>query len=115
VGLNQLLHLIGTLALLGYAIASLFWPHRVAKLIEQTISTPRGVAEFRIANGGFFAGMSLFALFTNQAPVYTALGLGWLGAAMARTLSFVLDRPKLDASYMGFFVMEVALGLCLVA
>jgi hypothetical protein len=112
---NDLLHLIGTLSLLGYAISSLFLPHRVGRLIAQELNNPRGIAEFRVVNGGYFAGLSLFALVANHPLVFTALGIGWLGAAAARLLALLLDRPRLEPIYAGLFVFEIVMGLLLIA
>ncbi len=111
---QDVLNIIGTLSLLGYAIGSLFLPHIVAKLIAQDLNSPRGIAEFRIVNGGYFAGLSIFALIANQPLLYTALGIGWLGAGAARVLSIALDRPKLEPIYLGLLAFEIVMGIFLI-
>jgi hypothetical protein len=112
---TDLLHVIGAISLLGYGIGSLLMPHPIARLIAQQLTTPRGIAEFRIVNGGYFIGLSAFALLVNQPLVYAALGVGWLAAAGARVLALLLDRPKLEPIYLGLFMFEVAMGLFLIA
>jgi hypothetical protein len=106
--------LIGTLALLIYAVASLLFPKFVAPYIAQTLDSPRGVAEFRVAHGGGYLAMSVFALIVNQPLVYMLLGMGWLGAAGARLLAIPLDRPPLNATYIASIVFELALGLMMI-
>jgi len=111
---QDILHIIGTLSLLGYAIGSLFLPHVVAKLIAQNLDSPRGIAEFRIVNGGYFAGLSIFALVVNQPLVYAALGIGWLGAAAVRVLALALDRPRLEPLYFALLTFEIVMGIILI-
>jgi hypothetical protein len=113
--MTYILDLIGTIALLIYAVASLIVPRRVAPFIAQTLDSPRGVAEFPILHGSCFLAMSVFALIINHPLVYMVLGFGWLGAAGARLLAIALDRPQLNATYIASFVFEVALGLVMIA
>jgi hypothetical protein len=101
--------------LLIYAVLALLFPRRFAPFIAQTLDTPRGVAEFRVAHGGGFLAMSVFALIANQPLVYMLLGAGWLGAAGARLLAILLDKPPLNATYIASLVFEVAFGLMLFA
>src|SRR5574341_137567 len=110
----HILDLIGTLAVLLYAVLACFFPRRFAPFIAQTLDSPRGVAEFRIIHGGFL-GMSVFALVANHPLVYMMLGIGWLGAAAARLLALILDRPRLNATYVISFVFEAAFGLMMIA
>lgn len=110
---TDLMNVIGTLSLLGYGIGSLFFPHPIAKLIAQQLITPRGIAEFRVVNGGYFIGLAGFALVINQPEVYAALGIGWLGAAVGRVYATLADRPPLSTMYLGLLVFEVVMGILL--
>ncbi len=109
----EILNIIGAISLLGYGIGSLLMPHRMAKLIAQELNTSRGVAEFRVVNGGYFIGLAGFALLVNQPLVYAALGIGWLGAAVGRIISFILDRPPLEPIYIALLLFEIAMGIML--
>jgi hypothetical protein len=106
--------LIGTLALLIYGVLALLFPQRFAPYIAQTLDTPRGVAEFRVAHGGGFIGMTIFALIVNDPLVYSLLGMGLLGAAAARLLAIPLDRPPLNATYIISIVGEAGIGLLMI-
>lgn len=101
--IQAVLHLLGTLGLLGYGIGSLLLPHPMAKFIAQVLNTPRGIAEFRVVNGGYFIGLAGFAL-----------GVGWLGAAGARVFAYLVDQPPLEPIYGGLLIFEVAMGLMLI-
>lgn len=109
-----ILNIIGALSLLGYGIGSLFLPHLMARVIAQTLDTPRGVAEFRIVNGGYFTGLAAFALIVNQPLLYAALGVGWFGAAAGRLYAWLVDRPRFDSLYAGLLLFELAMGVLLV-
>lgn len=110
--MNDLLHWIGTVSLLAYGIASAIKPAWVAGLLENGLESGRGLSEFRVAHGGVFA-LALAALYFNNPLVFQLLGWGWLSAAIVRVLAYPLDRPKIDASYLAFLVMEIGLGIFL--
>lgn len=112
--LSNVLHILGALALLGYGLGSLLLPRVVAPLIAHDFTTPRGWAEFRIVNGGYFIGLSVFALLVNQPAVYQALGIGWLAAAGARLFALLVDRPQLEPVYLGLLISEIVLGIFLI-
>jgi hypothetical protein len=112
-GLSDVLHWIGAFSLLIYAIASAVRPQFVASWLENGLNTGRGISEFRVAHGGFFGGLALFALYSNHPIAYQALGWGWLGAALIRLLAYLPDRPQINAAYVAFFVLEVVLGIFL--
>lgn len=109
----DILNIIGAVSLLGYGIASLLIPHPVAKFIAQELTSPRGIAEFRVVNGGYFIGLAGFALIVNNPLVYAALGVGWLGAAAGRVFAFFVDRPPLEVIYVGLLIFEIAMGVLL--
>lgn len=111
--IEDILNIVGAVSLLGYGIASLLLPHPVAKLIAQGLNTPRGIAEFRVVNGGYFIGLAGFALVANQPIVYAALGVGWLGAAGGRVFAFFVDRPPMEVIYAGLLIFEIAMGVML--
>lgn len=110
---TTILDVIGTGILLFYGVATVLFPKWVAPYIYQTLETPRGVAEFRVIHGGFVL-MGIYALVLNQPAMYTMVGLGWLGAAGARLLATVLDRPSLNATYIISFIFELAFGIMMV-
>jgi len=109
---NDILHWIGTASLLLYGVASAIKPHWVAGLLENGLSSGRGISEFRVAHGSM-VGLSLFALYLNHPLVYHALGWGCIGAASVRLVSYVPDRPIVNLSYLTLFAAEITLGIFL--
>lgn len=110
--LYEILHFIGAGMLLAYAIACIIRPHWAGAWLEIDLKAGRGVSEFRILHG-FLLGLAVFALYSQNALVFQALGWGWLGAALIRLLSYLADRPKLNASYFAYLAMEITLGVFL--
>ena len=111
--INELLHWLGALSILGYGLVSAMRPAWVAGILENGLLSGRGISEFRVAHGGGMIGLALFALFVNHPLVFQLLGWGWLGAAIVRVLAYLPDRPKIDASYIAFLAIEIVLGIFL--
>ena len=111
--ITEILHIIGILAILLYAIPSAIWPHWVAKWLEHDFTTGRGSTEFRVLHGGSLLGMALFALYTRNPFAYQTLGWGWIGAALIRLLAYYPDSPKLNATYIASLILEALLGIFL--
>jgi hypothetical protein len=110
--LYEILHLIGAGVLLAYAIACIIRPQWAAAWLEFELNTGRASAEFRILHG-YLLGLAVFALYSQNPLLFQALGWGWLGAALLRLLSYLLDRPKLNATYFAYLAMEITLGIFL--
>jgi len=100
--IRDVLHWIGAGSLVVYAIASAVRPKFVAQPLEHGLSSGRGMSEFRILHGGFYLGVALFALYTNNSLVYQALGWAWIGAAVIRLLAYSSDRPPRNISLISF-------------
>lgn len=112
--IRDALHWVGVGSLLFYGIASAVRPRFVARTLEHELSSGRGVSEFRILHGGFFLGITLFALYVHAFLVYQALGWAMIGAAVSRLLAYFLDRPARNISLLSF-IGELAIGIFLLA
>jgi len=110
--LNDVFHWIGTGIFLFYAIVSAIRPRFVAQVLEHSLTTGRGVSEFRVLHGGFILGLSLFTLYINQPLVYRAVGCAWMGAAVIRLLAYLPDHPTRNISLLSF-AGEFVLGILL--
>lgn len=112
---SDILHWIGTVSLLLYGLASAIKPHWIAGVLENGLSSGRGISEFRVAHGGAMIGISLFALYVNDLAVFQLLGCAWLSAALVRIFFYLPDRPNLTVDYLFFLLTEIVLGIFLIA
>ncbi|MBE0413922.1 DUF4345 family protein [Yoonia sp.] len=72
-----------------------------------------GPSEIRASAGALFVGMGIGALIIGTPTAYAMLGFCWLGAAMGRATSLLLDRQS--RKKWVFFAVELGVGLPAVA
>ncbi len=105
-------------------LASLAAPHWAAGVVRLVADPdkPGGFSEFRATYGGLLAfshGAALVALLALPALPGTMaalpLAFGWLGAALGRSLSLLLDRTELRAPAMNpvWIATELTLAIAI--
>jgi hypothetical protein len=114
VDLRDAAHIAGVLILLVSGLLTLFLPLVLASLVGFNVEQ-RGKAEIRVNFGGFWTGLGIAALLMPQPVVYQVLGIGWLAIVLARIFAYVIDRPKLDATYLLLLFGEALTALLLLA
>ncbi|WP_167767006.1 DUF4345 family protein [Jannaschia formosa] len=72
-----------------------------------------GVSEVRAASGALFVVVALAALLIATPTAYAMLGFVWLGGALGRVTSLIVDGST--RRKWGFFGTEVVVGLILVS
>ncbi|HLY84347.1 MAG TPA: hypothetical protein VKQ71_15275 [Acidimicrobiales bacterium] len=97
------------LAASGLAIA--VDPRRTGVALDLAASSTRGVAETRAGLGGTFAALGLWALARGSSEAYTAVGVTWLGAAVLRGVSLVVDKPDTDWTFWAYLAAELSFGV----
>jgi Domain of unknown function (DUF4345) len=106
------MNFIGAILMTILGIVGFLQPLMVAKLVGLTPSEPHGISEIRATLGGFFIGLGGFAVYSQNTVIYGAIGMGWVGAAIARVFSLVLDR-KINKENIGGVFLEGGIGLLL--
>jgi len=101
---------LGALVTLGLGVFGLFSPHGVAQFVGIQPDGERGVSEIRATYGGLFLALGLFAIVVQNSEVFRAVGIAWIGAASARSYSYVRDNSRSGAN-LGAIVMEAVIGL----
>ncbi|MFM8412737.1 MAG: DUF4345 family protein [Alphaproteobacteria bacterium] len=73
-----------------------------------------GTSEIRATYGGLFLALGSFALASGSPVAYRALGCAWLGAALGRVLSVVVDRSR-EPRNLGAVAFEAVIAALLLA
>ena len=112
--MTDLLAPAGALASALLGALGLCAPLRAARMVGLSPLGARGVSELRATYGGLFLGLGLAALLWQQPAAYGVAGAAWLGAALARLASIVLDR-SVSALNIGGVALEAVIGALLLA
>lgn len=102
---------LSSLALLGSGVAAIVAPDRILPALHLSSNDPRGSAEVRAGLGGTFAALGAYGLVSRSPAARRAVGVTWLGAALARLYALQEDQPETDATFWAYFGGEVVLGL----
>lgn len=110
---DQVFNQIGAVILLISGLAVLFAPQVFARLIQIDMQGARGRAEIRVNVGAFWVGLGAAALYLNQEMGYQVLGIGWAAIFLVRAAAALIDRPRIETTYILLFVGEVITAICL--
>ena len=64
-------------------------PATIEKFVSVKALAKLGVSEIRATYGGFFLGISIFALLSQDILVFVALGIAWLSASLVRLVTII--------------------------
>jgi len=101
---------LGALITAVLGLVGLFSPLTAAQLVGIEPDGDRGISEIRATYGGIFLAIGIFATIAQTNDIFRAVGVGWLGAAGARSFSYVHDNSRSTAN-LGAIVFEAAVGL----
>lgn len=114
-----------TIALLGVLIGAvlgglgLFAPRRALAFVGLTTASSEGLGEVRATYGGLFLVLELSAgyvwLGRHDTAAMLAVGLAWVGAAIGRSLSVVVDGGRTPKNIAGVAFEAVTGALHLLA
>jgi len=100
---------LGAAVTLGLGILGLLSPDTAAKLVALKPLGRLGTSELRATFGGLFAAMGLWVLVTQAPAAKVLLGVGWLGAAVGRVISVIVDR-SVSVRNLGAVAFEGAIA-----
>jgi Domain of unknown function (DUF4345) len=112
VQISSVFNLIGAGLTIGLGIIGLLKPMTIGPLVGIMPTEPRGLSEIRATYGGLFIGLGGLALYAQDVKIYAAVGCGWIGAAIARICSIVVDR-QMSKMNIGGIVLEGGIALLL--
>lgn len=105
---------LGALLNLSLGFIGLLFPKRIGRILGISPIGSLGVSELRATYGGFFLCLGVACLATQSAQVYLVTGAAWCGAAMARLLSFGIDKSYSRENVAGLFI-EATIGLMMLS
>ena len=82
--LPDVLRNTGAALTLAFAVTAMLRPAWIVRITGLEPRGDAGAAELQAVFGGFFGGAAAFAIVTQDAVAFAALGAAWLGAALAR-------------------------------
>jgi len=112
---QEIIHIVGAVSFIGSGLGGLLLPGRFAQLLAVIPDGARGTAEIRVNIGGIFIGLGVMALVLNEAGGYQILGASMIGAGISRALAFFIDSPQLQPDYVAFFILEITIGVLMMA
>ena len=109
-GILQTVGVIGTIIT---GIISLVRPLAVTGFTGLKPEGARGISEIRAVLGGLFIGIGVAVLFVPEPGAAKALGFAYLGTAIARLSSVVVDKSHDSSNYISA-AWEAFFGVVLV-
>ena len=109
----EILQAIGAIGTIITGIISLVRPMAVTGFTGIKPDGPRGISEIRAVLGGLFIGAGAAALLVPDPGAAKALGFAYLGTALARLFSIIVDKSR-DRSNIISVVWEIVFGVVLV-
>ena len=103
---------IASLCTAIFGLFAIIKPLLIAKIANLTPQGTAGISEIRAVYGGWILGLAGFASWNQSQEVYTCLGIGWLGAAILRSISFIIDKSY-SPKNMRMFFYEVFFAILL--
>lgn len=105
---------VGALLSVALGLLGLLRPEAAAKLVSISALGPVGRSEIRATYGGLFIGLGLACLLVPQPAAWLTAGSAWAGAALARTMSMLIDGSR-DPKNMGGIALEGAIAALLLS
>lgn len=105
---------LGACLTMGLGLLGLFAPAKAAALTSLSPAGPNGRSEIRATYGGLFAALGGACLAAQAEGVFLTVGVAWIGAALGRVWSIVVDR-NFSAKNLGGVAFECTIGLLLIA
>ncbi|WP_185962101.1 DUF4345 family protein [Palleronia caenipelagi] len=108
--MTDLLNILFALLSIGFGAVGWLAPRYTMEVLDtRDEGSTMGLSEVRAASGALFVGLGLGAILIGSPVAYAMIGCAWLGGAVGRATSLILDgvlRQKVV-----FFVVELIVGV----
>ena len=109
----ELLNILFAILTIAFGVAGWLAPNWTMSKVGLTdTGTTMGTSEIRAASGALFVVVALAALLIGSPTAYAMLGFVWLGGALGRVTSLIVDGST--SRKWTFFGTEIVVGLLLV-
>ncbi|MFM7322463.1 MAG: DUF4345 family protein [Armatimonadota bacterium] len=105
----EMLALVGATLTAGLGVLGLVAPRVAGRLVGLAPTGPRGLSELRATYGGLFLAMGTACLVLRHPAAFAVAAAAWIGAALARCISLVIDRDR-SRENLGGVCLEGAMG-----
>ena len=109
----QILQIIAAVGTILTGLFSLIKPEAITGFTGLRPEGGRGITEIRAILGGFFIALGAAPLFLNSPIAYMMLGIAYLGVAVVRGISMVVDKSIIQSNVISLIV-EIIFGVILV-
>ena len=109
----RVLQIIAAVGTIIVGVVALFWPRSVTGFTGLIADGPRGITEIRAVLGAFFVALGLAPLVLGAPAAYQMLGIAYLGVALVRTISMLVDNSVMSSNLISI-AFEVVFGVILV-
>jgi hypothetical protein len=109
----QILQIIAAVGTILTGLFSLIKPEAVIGFTGLRPEGGRGITEIRAVLGGFFIALGAAPLVLNSPVAYMMLGIAYLGVAIVRGVSMVVDKSVTQSNVISLIV-EIIFGVILV-
>jgi hypothetical protein len=113
--MTDIINFISCLLSIGFGLFGLIAPRFTAAALDLAPTTSTmGLSEMRASVGGLFVVSGLAALWIDAPLAYSMIGFCYLGAALGRAISLLLDHPPVQKTLV-FGGIEALLAIILLA
>ncbi|MEO0402743.1 MAG: DUF4345 family protein [Pseudomonadota bacterium] len=94
--MTDILNIVAALLTIGFGLFGFLAPRYTASALDLVpTGSTMGLSEMRASVGGLFVVLGAAAIWLGAPLGYAMIGFAFVGAALGRLLSLVLDKPPL--------------------
>jgi hypothetical protein len=109
----QILKIIGLVGTIATGLISFVKPDAVYGFTGLKANGARGISEIRAVLGGLFIALGAAPFILGSLAAYQVVGITYLGVAIARAISIVMDKSYAQSNWISLGV-EIIFGVILI-
>lgn len=89
--------------------------YTMGALYLQTDGNTMGLSEIRASVGCLFVAVGITCIYLDEPMAYFMLGIAYIGAALGRLVSLIVDKPPFTKAFIYFLVEAILAAFLVVA